>query len=30
LQETLADEFVEHEVAPGRTPDKQGAITWFT
>jgi steroid delta-isomerase-like uncharacterized protein len=30
LQETLADDFVEHEVAPGMTPDKQGAITWFT
>jgi steroid delta-isomerase-like uncharacterized protein len=30
LRENLADDFVEHEVAPGMTPDKQGAITWFT
>ena len=28
LQETLADDFVEHEVAAGMTPDKQGAIVW--
>ena len=29
-QDSLAEDFIDHEVAPGITPDKQGAITWFT
>jgi steroid delta-isomerase-like uncharacterized protein len=30
LEQVLADDFVEHEEWPGLTPDKQGAIDFFT
>jgi steroid delta-isomerase-like uncharacterized protein len=30
VQDSLAEDFIEHEETPGITPDKQGAITWFS
>lgn len=29
MEDTLAEDFIEHEVTPGITPDRQGALTWF-
>jgi steroid delta-isomerase-like uncharacterized protein len=29
VKEVLADDYVEHEVWPGLTPDRDGALQWF-
>lgn len=29
VEETLSEDLIEHEITPGISPDKQGAVTWF-